>query len=91
MAKDLRTYLDDLLTAVPDAVKVVEEEVDPEFEATALVHKIVNDENYPGFPAILFKNVKNSPVPLLLNLHGTYDRVARSIDSDMKTMVAEYA
>lgn len=91
MAKDLRTYLDDLLTAVPDAVKVVDDEVDPEFEAAALVHKIVNDDDYPGFPAILFKNVKGSPVPLLLNLHGTYDRVARSIDSDIKSMVAEYA
>ncbi|MGZ9159739.1 MAG: UbiD family decarboxylase [Candidatus Limnocylindrales bacterium] len=91
MAKDLRTYLDDLLTAVPDAVKVVDDEVDPEFEAAALVHKIVNDDDYPGFPAILFKNVKGSQVPLLLNLHGTYDRVARSIDSDIKSMVAEYA
>ena len=91
MAKDLRTYLDDLLTANPDAVKIVEDEVDPEFEATALVHKILNDPDYPGFPGILFKNVKGSPVPLMLNLHGTYDRVARSIDSDIPNMVAEYA
>ena len=91
MAKDLRTYLDDLLAAQPDAVRVVEEEVDPEFEAAAIVHKILNDDAYPGFPAVLFKNIKGSPVPCLLNLHGTYDRVARSIDSDVLGMVDEYA
>jgi 2,5-furandicarboxylate decarboxylase 1 len=91
MAQDLRTYLDQLLTETPDAVKVVEEEVDPEFEATAIVHKILNDPKYPGFPAVLFKNIKGSPIPMLLNLHGTYERVALSIGSDVKNMVPEYA
>jgi 2,5-furandicarboxylate decarboxylase 1 len=91
MAQDLRTYLDQLLASNPDGLKVVEEEVDPEFEATAIVHKILNDDKYPGFPAILFKNIKGSPIPMLLNLHGTYDRVALSIGSDVKAMVPEYA
>jgi len=91
MAQDLRTYLDQLLTETPDAVKVVEEEVDPEFEATAIVHKILNDPKYPGFPAVLFKNIKGSPIPMLLNLHGTYERVALSIGTDVKNMVPEYA
>lgn len=91
MAQDLRTYLDQLLAETPDAVKIVEEEVDPEFEATAIVHKILNDPKYPGFPAVLFKNIKGSPIPMLLNLHGTYDRVALSIGSDVKGMVPEYA
>ena len=91
MAQDLRTYLDDLLAATPDAVKIVEEEVDPEFEAAAIVHKILNDPAYPGFPAVLFKKIKGSPIPMLLNLHGTYERVALSIGSDVKGMVPEYA
>ena len=91
MAKDLRTYLDELLAANADAVKIVEDEVDPEFEATAIVHKILNDNDYPGFPAVLFKNVANSPVPCLLNLHGTDELVALSIGSDVKGMVPEYA
>ena len=80
--KDLRTYLDDLLKADPTAIKIVEEEVDPEFEATAIVHKILNDPAWPGYPGVLFKNIKGSDVPLMLNLHGTYERVALSIDSD---------
>jgi 2,5-furandicarboxylate decarboxylase 1 len=91
MAQDLRTYLDQLLAATPDAVRVVEDEVDPEFEATAIVHKMLNDPAYPGFPAVLFKNIKGSPIPMLLNLHGTYERVALSIGSDVKGMVPEYA
>src|SRR5690606_17774357 len=60
------------------------------FEATAIVDKIERDERYPGFPAVLFKNIKGSDVPLLLNLHGTYPRVALSIDSDVQNMVTEY-
>lgn len=91
MAQDLRTYLDTLTKANPNAIKVVEDEVDPEFEATAIVHKILNDPDYPGYPAVLFKNIKGSPVPNLLNLHGTYDRVALSIGSDVQGMVPEYA
>jgi 2,5-furandicarboxylate decarboxylase 1 len=91
MGKDLRTYLDQLLAADPGAVKVVEAEVDPEFEAAAIVHKIYNDPAFPGYPAVLFKNIKGSPVPCLLNLHGTYDRVALSIDSDIHGQVDEYA
>jgi 2,5-furandicarboxylate decarboxylase 1 len=91
MAQDLRTYLDQLLAATPDAVRMVDDEIDPEFEATAIVHKILNDPAYPGFPAVLFKNVAQSPVPLMLNLHGTYERVALSIGSDVHGMVPEYA
>ena len=37
MAKDLRTYLDELVAYDPNQIKVVEDEIDPEFEATALV------------------------------------------------------
>lgn len=90
MPKDLRTYLDTLLKHHPEQLKIVEDEVDPEFEATAIVDKIERDERYPGFPAVLFKNIKGSDVPLLLNLHGTYPRVALSIDSDVQNMVTEY-
>ena len=43
MAKDLRTYLDELLQKYPEQLKIVEDEIDPEFEATAIVDKIEND------------------------------------------------
>ncbi len=90
MAQDLRTYLDELVKHDPGQLKIVEEEVDPEFEAAAIVHKMEKDPKYPGFPAVLFKNIKGSKIPLLLNLHGTYERVALSINTDVHAMVPEY-
>jgi 2,5-furandicarboxylate decarboxylase 1 len=91
MGQDLRTYLDTLVKERPEQLKIVDAEVDPEFEATAIVDKIKNDPSYPGFPAVLFKRIKGSEVPLLLNLHGSYDRVALSIGTDVPGMVKEYA
>ena len=90
MAQDLRSYLDQLVKHDPRQLKIVEEEVDPEFEAAAIVHKMEKDSAYPGFPAVLFKNVKGSPIPCLLNLHATYERVAFAIGTDVHNMVPEY-
>ena len=39
MAKDLRSYLDELLEKRPKDVVVVEREVDPRYEASAIVEK----------------------------------------------------
>jgi 2,5-furandicarboxylate decarboxylase 1 len=89
--KDLRSYLDQLVASDASQLMVVDDEVDPVFEAAAIVHKMKNNSDYPTFPAVLFRNVKGSKIPLLLNLHGTFDRVALSIDSDVKGMVPEYA
>jgi 2,5-furandicarboxylate decarboxylase 1 len=91
MAKDLRTYLDQLIKAHPEQLKTATKQVDPEFEAAAIVDRTKDDPRYPGFPAVLFKNVKGSPVPLLINLHGTYERLALSLDTDVYGMVEEYA
>lgn len=91
MAKDLRSYLDQLVAKYPEQLRVVEDEVDPEFEPAAIVHRMWGDPQFPGYPAVLFKNVKGSDVPMILNLHGSYERVALSIDSDVSGMVEEYA
>ena len=90
MAQDLRSYLDQLVKHDPRQLKIIEDEVDGEFEAAAIVHKMEKDTAYPGFPAVLFKNIKGSPIPCLLNLHGTYERVALAIHTDVKGMVPEY-
>ena len=88
---DLRTYLADLVKRDPRQLMIVEDEIDSEFEATALVHKMEKDPvNFPGFPAVLFKNIKGSPIPCLLNLHATYERMAFAIGTDVKGMVPEY-
>lgn len=92
MPQDLRTYLDQLIATYPHQLKVVTDEVNPEFEATALVDRMEDDPaHFPGFPAVLFKNIAGSSMPLLLNLHATYERLALSIGTDVKGMVPEYA
>jgi 2,5-furandicarboxylate decarboxylase 1 len=92
MPQDLRTFLDQLIATYPDQLKVVNDEVKPEFEATALVDRMEDDPaRFPGFPAVLFKNIAGSSLPLLLNLHATYERLALSIGTDVKGMVPEYA
>jgi 2,5-furandicarboxylate decarboxylase 1 len=91
MAQDLRSYLRTLVEHRPDELKVVSQEVDPFFGASALVHKILNDTRYPGFPAVLFQQVGTSDIPLILNLHGTYDRLALALGTDVPHMVTEYS
>jgi 2,5-furandicarboxylate decarboxylase 1 len=87
---DLRTFLADLVKHDPRQLKIVEEEIDPEFEAAAIVHKMEKETAFPGFPAVLFKNIKGSPIPCLLNLHATYERVAFAIGTTVQGMVPEY-
>jgi 2,5-furandicarboxylate decarboxylase 1 len=91
MKKDLRSYLQQLIEHDRDQLMVVEREVDPEFEVAAIVDGMRANARYPKFPAVLFTNVKGSEVPLLINLHGTYERLALSIDSTVQSMVEEFA
>lgn len=91
MSKDFRTFMKELVDHNPNQVKVVEREVDPVFEATAIVDKMEDDPDYPGFPAVLFKKVKGSDIPLVLNLNATYERLALSMGTDVRHMVEEYA
>ena len=91
MAKDLRSYLAELIAAHPEQLKVVSKRVDPDFEAAAIVDRLEDDARYPGFPAVLFEHVGDSEFPLLLNLHGTYERLALAVGADVHGMVEEYA
>ncbi len=91
MPKDLRTYLKQLQQARPNDVRVIDQEVDRKWEITALIEKLRRDRRYPEFPAVLFTNVKGSKFPVLINLCGSYERLALSINAPLKTMVPEYA
>src|SRR5436853_7778418 len=73
MPKDLRTYLDELLERRPKDVIVVDREVDPRYEACAIVEKFERENK---FPLVFFKNIKNSKIPLVINLGATYERLA---------------
>ncbi|HEY3168442.1 MAG TPA: hypothetical protein VGK57_14505, partial [Candidatus Binatia bacterium] len=78
MAKDLRSYLDELLEKRPKDVVVVDKEVDPCYEASAIVERFERENK---FPLVFFKNIKGSKIPLVMNLGATYERLALSLGS----------
>ena len=67
-AADLRSWID-LLKREGELVEV-ETEVDPYLEVTEIVDRVVKS----GGPALLFRNVKGSERPLLINQFGTERR-----------------
>lgn len=76
MAKDLRTYLQELTEKRPQEVLVVDREVDWRFEACAVVEKFEREEK---FPLVFFKRIKGSEIPLIINLGASYERLALSL------------
>ena len=69
MPKDLRSYMDELLEKRPKDVVVVDREVEPRYEACAIVEKFERENK---FPLVFFKNIKGSKFPLVINLGATY-------------------
>lgn len=66
--KDLRSFLARLIEYDPKQLMVVDKEIDPIFEATAIVDQMRTDARYPNYPAVLFRKIKGSSIPLLINL-----------------------
>ena len=89
MPKDLRTFLGDLQKNHPGHLMVVDKEVDPKWEITAMVDKMKR-EGTPKFPGLLFNNVKGSNLPVLINVMGSYDRLAYAFDTNVRNMVSEF-
>lgn len=87
MAKDLRSYIRDLMTARPGEVKRVSEPVDPRFGATAVAERFARDNQYP---ALYFDSIGGSSIPLVLNLTATYERLAVALDTTVQQMVPAF-
>ncbi|MEM4329440.1 MAG: UbiD family decarboxylase, partial [Candidatus Caldarchaeum sp.] len=69
---DLRTFLRVLVEKRPDDLFVVEREVDPRYEIMAFVEKF---ERLKQSPVLLFKRVRNTSIPVLINLHASFERL----------------
>lgn len=88
MAKDLRTFLEQVEKARPGDLVRVRREVDPVFEATGVVAKF---EEKGSFPGVYFEKIKGSDIPLVINLTASYERLALSLDTTVERMVETYA
>ena len=56
-------------------LKRISAEVDPELEVAEIYDRVVKR----GGPALLFENVKGSPMPLLINQFGTWERMCMAL------------
>ncbi len=88
MPKDLRTFLDELAEARPDDIKMITDEVDPRFGVTAIAEKL---EDEGRIPALYFKNLKGSRMPLVINLTGSYERLALALGATTENMAQVFA
>lgn len=88
MAKDLRTFIDQIIKEYPDEIVMVDREVDPVFELTGVVEKLENEKKYPG---VLFNNVKGSKIPVFINSMASYRRLALSLDMTLEQAIEEYS
>src|SRR2546425_1758277 len=59
-------------------LKRIRVEVDPELEVTEITQRVVRERG----PALLFEKPKGSPVPLVMNLFGTKQRVHAALGRD---------
>jgi 4-hydroxy-3-polyprenylbenzoate decarboxylase len=73
MYRDLRDFM--VLLEGTGELKRVREPVSPHLEMTALCDRVLRAQG----PALLFENVPGHSLPVLGNLFGTTDRVARSM------------
>jgi len=79
-SNDLQDFIDELLAC--GEMRVVEKEVDPEFELAAVVSRSQKESDQ----AILFKNVRGSKFPVVANLYGSFSRMAQMIGSEDPTL-----
>jgi 2,5-furandicarboxylate decarboxylase 1 len=76
VAKDLRTFLTDLVRHEPGSLKRVTAQVDRRFGITAYGAWYDRRDQYP---ALLFPDVAGSGIPCLSNLVATYERMALAL------------
>ena len=78
MPKDLRTFLKQVAAARPDDLYKVDRRVSAECEPAAVIERL---EGEGRNPAVLFTDVAGSDIPLLINVHASFSRLALAFGS----------
>ncbi len=81
--KDLRDFIDQLER--DGELKRISKRVSPNLEITEISDRVLR----AGGPALLFENPGDSKIPLLSNLFGTEQRVARALGKDNAAALRE--
>lgn len=87
MSKDLRSFLGEFASAMPEEIRLVTAEVDVKFGITAIAGRLAKEGK---FPALFFTNVRGSRLPLVINLTARYERLALALGTTVADMVRVY-
>src|SRR3970040_1548896 len=88
MPQDLQSFLDLVRENTPGDFVIVEKEVDPAYELTALVVKLEREARRR--PVLLFERVKATTFPVLTNLHASRPRLAAAMGVAPEESQARY-
>ena len=69
---DLRGFIAFLEAEHPDHVIHISKEVDPKFGVTGILERLEKDNR---FPLVIFDNIKGSDIPLVANMHASFERL----------------
>ena len=87
MAQDLRTFLEQVRSGSPEEYEVVEREIDPKFEITALTEKL---EAARRRPILELRGVKGTDFTVVTNVFAKRSRLAFALGTDVQGAVAEF-
>src|SRR3954447_20269749 len=88
---DLRGFVEYLEKEHPEHVVRISREVDPKFGVSGILERLERDGK---FPLVVFENVKGSKIPLVANMHASFERLRLGLGmehGDVKAFVKECA
>ena len=88
---DLRGFIAYLEAEHPEHVIRITKEVDPKFGVSGILERLERDGQ---FPLVIFENVKGSTIPLVANMHASFERLRYALgmeQGDVKAFVKECA
>ena len=88
---DLRGFIAYLEAEHPEQIVRITKEVDPKFGVSGILERLERDEK---FPLVIFENVKGSKIPLVANMHASFERLRLGLGmerGDVKAFVKECA
>ena len=87
MAKDLRTFLDEIRQKRPSDFIRVKKEITLEYETTTLVRKLLQRNKRP---ILFFEKVKGFKIPIVSNLYADRSILALSLGTSADELSSEY-
>jgi 2,5-furandicarboxylate decarboxylase 1 len=88
---DLRGFIAYLEAEHPEEIVRISREVDPKFGVSGILERLERDGK---FPLVIFENVMGSKIPLVANMHASFERLRLALgmeQGDVKSFVRECA